>query len=536
MGNIRIKTLLLSMVIAMIMGVAVLLIFMAQNLTRIETTTKEQQRLSAAMLAAKETRFHVVQIQQFLTDVAATHDEGAVSEAKESLRAGKAALESLATSAPKKRSIADSLSPQIKELFNVGLTMAKRYISEGVDAGNALMKGPGGFDEASLRLAEKLEELVNELGREVGSANDAMLGAQKKTFTLLISFSVGGLLLLMISMAVLYNNVIPPLNNVQRALRDINRGHGDLTKHVPSYGGHEIGTIVNEFNSFVSSLRSMIIELVNHSSQLSNATSHMNDLSKETTQVVDRQRKETDQVADSVNEMTATSQEVAGHAAQAASATQEVNSQALNGKHVVSQSIEAINTLAGDVDRATEVINNLEKDSESIGSVLDVIRDIADQTNLLALNAAIEAARAGEQGRGFAVVADEVRTLASRTQESTQEIQAMIERLQTGSGHAVEVMEKGRSQAEKSVEQAAKGGEALESISTAIETINNMTIQIASAAEEQTAVTEEINRSVNSIREATEATADGANKTASSGESLAHMAGKLQSIVNRFTV
>ncbi len=229
-------------------------------------------------------------------------------------------------------------------------------------------------------------------------------------------------------------------------------------------------------------------------------------------------------------------QEVARNASSASQAAQEADGEAGNGKQVVSASIDAINALAGEVEKAAEVIDKLETDSENISKVLDVIKGIAEQTNLLALNAAIEAARAGEQGRGFAVVADEVRTLASRTQQSTEEIHEIIERLQADAESAVQVMNTGRGQAQSSVEQAAHAGESLERIAKAVTTISDMNAQIASAAEEQTAVAEEINRNIVGITQAGQESAQGAQQTATSSEELAKLAARLQGLVSQFRV
>jgi methyl-accepting chemotaxis protein len=237
-----------------------------------------------------------------------------------------------------------------------------------------------------------------------------------------------------------------------------------------------------------------------------------------------------------MNEMAATVQEVSRNAQYAADGALKADEEARNGAAVVTETIAAINSLSGNVENASEVIQRLEAESENIGSVLDVIRGIAEQTNLLALNAAIEAARAGEQGRGFAVVADEVRTLASRTQQSTSEIQEMIERLQQGSKNAVAVMEEGRRQTQAGVEQAARAGQTLQDITAAITSIRDLNTQIASAAEQQASVAEEINRSIVSINEVADETSLGMREAAMSSNQLTQYASQLQSLVERFEV
>ena len=203
---------------------------------------------------------------------------------------------------------------------------------------------------------------------------------------------------------------------------------------------------------------------------------------------------------------------------------------------MVERTINAIDALANEVDRAANVIHRLEQDSDQIGTVLDVIKGIAEQTNLLALNAAIEAARAGEQGRGFAVVADEVRTLASRTQHSTSEIQQMIERLQAGAQEAVSVMEDSRSRASDSVSSAQSAGQSLGSITQSVASITDMNTQIAAAADEQSAVAEEINKNIVNINHAAELAANGAQQTSAASTALAELAQDLQEMVGQFKV
>lgn len=310
----------------------------------------------------------------------------------------------------------------------------------------------------------------------------------------------------------------------------------DLTFSCALQSEDVIGEIVNSFNSMSVTLREMIGELLSSSQRMTTSVDNMTDVAKETERGVQRQMEETEQVATAMNEMTATVQEVAKNASHAAKSAIEATKEADNGKMVVSNTIDAINLLADEVEQAAQVIKKLEMETDSIGTVLDVIRGIAEQTNLLALNAAIEAARAGEQGRGFAVVAEEVRTLAQRTQQSTQEIQDMIEKLQAGSREAVQVMERGRTQASASVDQAANAGHSLTRINNDISTISTMNTQIATAAEEQKRVAEEINRNIVSISAIADSSTQASQKTANSSQEMLQLAEQLQSLVMPFKV
>lgn len=291
-----------------------------------------------------------------------------------------------------------------------------------------------------------------------------------------------------------------------------------------------------DFNTFMEQTHSVVSGLSGASAHIGASAELMSTITNDSDSAISQQRTEIDQVATAVNEMTATIQEVARTTHSAASAAREANDEVRSGGQVVEQNIAAINSLADKVAQAADVIHGVEEDSNNIGTVLDVIKGIAEQTNLLALNAAIEAARAGEQGRGFAVVADEVRTLASRTQESTQEIETMIERLQAGSRNAVQVMDEGREQTQRSVEQVTQAGASFSTIADSVNAITDMNTQIASAAEEQSAVSEELNRSITMISEVATQTASAASQTASAGTELASLSQQLQADVSRFQV
>jgi len=280
----------------------------------------------------------------------------------------------------------------------------------------------------------------------------------------------------------------------------------------------------------------VLIAYFTASSMAETLVQQMSLTSGETSEHVRTQLSETDQVATAIHEMTATVEEVARHAADAARAAQETDREAEAGSQVVEQAIVAIEALAGVVESAGQVIGRLSDDSREIGAVLDVIRGVAAQTNLLALNAAIEAPRAGEQGRGFAVVAAEVRTLASRTQDSIQDIQGKIERVQSGSAGAVAVMDQGRVRAGEGVAQARQAGASLRAIAAAIARINDMNTQIASAAEEQSAVAEEINRNIQSLSQSVGQIADGSTQAAAASGELARLAASLQDSSGRFKI
>lgn len=311
---------------------------------------------------------------------------------------------------------------------------------------------------------------------------------------------------------------------------------GDFTRNISLDGKDEFAWMAWKCNTVVKNLTSMVRDIVKDAEQVAAAAEELSTITEQSRQRVFNQNQQTEQVASAMTEMSATVHEVARNASRAAEAAQDADEQAKNGTAVVRQTIQSINGLAAEVERTSEAINKLKEDSVAIGAVLDVIRGIAEQTNLLALNAAIEAARAGEQGRGFAVVADEVRTLASRTQQSTQEIQGMIERLQTGANQAVSAMLQGKGAAKTSVDQAINAGESLEIINRFIDTIKDMNTQIAAAAEEQSVTAEEINRNVVNISGISHETAEGSEQTAAASEELARLASHLQEQVGCFKI
>ena len=327
-----------------------------------------------------------------------------------------------------------------------------------------------------------------------------------------------------------------PARELVAMLDDIAKGDGDLTKRLNVDRADELGDIARGFNAFLDKLQGMIREVVGSVQQVTDASEHTADIALRTNDGVQRQLSEIDLVATAVTEMTATAQDVARNASQAANAAQNADGSALHGREVVRATSETIQNLSQDIQRAVDSVQALARDSENITGILDTIRGIAEQTNLLALNAAIEAARAGEQGRGFAVVADEVRNLAQKTQSSTEEIQQMIEQLQNGTRETVKVMEQSRARTDQSVLQAEEADAALTSITQAVSVINDMNNQIASAAEEQSAVAEDINRNVTTIDTVAKDVAKGAGEASQASASLTKLAEHQRRLINQFKV
>lgn len=332
------------------------------------------------------------------------------------------------------------------------------------------------------------------------------------------------------------NSITSNISNVTQSLRELSAGEADLTRMLSSRSNDEVGGLVREFNNFLGRLRNMLGQIVETSDSLFAASGQLTDVTNKTYEGSRRQQREAEAVMVSVDEMVAAVQEVARNAEVTSTATRDTASQAGEGRQVVSKTIDVIEGLAKEVIDTSETIRTLYTRSQEVSRVLDVIRSIADQTNLLALNAAIEAARAGDQGRGFSIVADEVRTLSRRTQEATHEIEGIIELLQTGATCAVTAMEAGKQKAQNSVSQAVVTGQTLESITKAIGVIADMSIQIASATDEQTKVAAHINENVSGIRSAVQDATKGAEQLSENSESLAQLATKLRSLVGQFRI
>jgi len=370
--------------------------------------------------------------------------------------------------------------------------------------------------------------------------DDYMQSAHKSTedsisflFTFLISVTAAILLFSASLTLLISRSIVKPVNLLRTTIEKI-VSNSDLKERIDLKSKDEIGKTASAFNDMLNKFQGIVTEIRGSTNQLIGAADSMDNITNETSSGVNNQNLQVEQVATAMNQMAATVLEVSNHANDAASAAQSADNDASEGSQVLQTTIGSIHTLVNELKNNGEVMSQLEQESVNIGSVLDVIKNIAEQTNLLALNAAIEAARAGEQGRGFAVVADEVRTLASRTQESTLEIENMIDKLQNKSQMAVETINKSQASAEKTAEDASKTEHSLEAIAKAVTTINQMNTQIANAAREQNAVAEEINSNIVAISGISQNTMEGAKQTLNASAEVSTLAAGLSKLVSQF--
>jgi methyl-accepting chemotaxis protein len=382
-------------------------------------------------------------------------------------------------------------------------------------------------------ITSRLQQLID---IQLDTAKQERVAAQSiydNAFKIFIGVTVLAAAIMVLFGSWVGRSISAPLNELRNAIETTERSR-DLTVQISIDQNDEIGRVASAYQAMMTRFREILRDVRDTSSDLQHNATQLANTTELTREGVTVQMRETDQVATASTEMTHAIEEVSRNAHQAADAANNANYETEKGNKVLEDAIKSIHSLAARIDAAGQVIKRVETDSASIGSVLDVIRGIAEQTNLLALNAAIEAARAGEQGRGFAVVADEVRSLAQRTQESTQEIQGMIERLQGGAREAVRSMADGSEEMERTMAQAALAGESLSAIKQAVSLINDMNTQIASATEEQMAVSQEISRNVVNISDVAKSSSHSVQEVERASRELTAAASKLAGLVNEF--
>ncbi|MDT0627842.1 methyl-accepting chemotaxis protein [Alteromonas sp. W364] len=411
------------------------------------------------------------------------------------------------------------------------------YFAMAYDVSKSMIDGTADYSKLQA-ISQEMNNLfgsavskLNEFSKQrEDSFNAAIIGANESAqFMIYLGIGMG-----LVTMVLLFATALPIVNNLRKSivdvvnsLKDIAQEDGDLTIRIKTKNTDEIGDLVYWFNQFIEKLQGVVKDIGNSSKPLSNLASDLNQVSNQARQTISSQQLAAADAKAAVDEMTTSVGAVASSANEAALAAGEASTAADDGQRVVNQTVMSIQSLASRVEETAVVIKKLEQDSNQVGVVLDVIKGIAEQTNLLALNAAIEAARAGEQGRGFAVVADEVRTLASRTQQSTEEIQATIEQLQDAARSAVSVMAKGTEQATISVDEANKAGSSLNAITETISRITRMNDQIANSTGEQQKVADMISSNVDEINNRTE-------DTTTSSEQLTVVSGELEQLSKDF--
>lgn len=412
------------------------------------------------------------------------------------------------------------------------------YVSQGMVEGKIEMANIASEVKGMQDLLKVTQEEFSLIGAAALKAFEETIAesntASQEVFTVtLITAGISIFLIILISGSVIML-VTRNISLVRDSLKDIAEGEGDLTKRIEQKTKDEIGELIYWFNVFMNKLHKTISEIVKSFEPLASLSGDLSEMTSKTSEIAFEQKAATDKISNDIDHMLSNVKSIAENALSAAEETNSANEESKSGSEIVNSTVHTINSLANDVEQASEVITKLENYTVNVGSILDVIKGIAEQTNLLALNAAIEAARAGEQGRGFAVVADEVRTLASKTQESTKEIQSVIEELQGASKRAVNAMVDSQGQASESVQMAAKTGASLNTIAEKVEMIAEMNAAIASATEAQQQVSSSIKENIVGIKNNAESASETVNMVDETAHSLQEISRKLKEVTDQF--
>lgn len=431
----------------------------------------------------------------------------------------------------------DNLSYQSQVKQAVGLLSEYEQAANGVfEAINNRNQAIVQLDNIGIEMAQITSDLQDNTMKSLSEAGDI---AAKEVSQKIIFINIILLIAILLSAfitVIVTQSLLRTIREVVALLNEIADGEADLTQRLPVNGHDELTQLAKNFNRFVLRIQQLVAEVKDTTVQMVSASTQLNSVTHSATQDMSSQQNETQLVASAITEMAASAVEVAASADTANKLSEDAKAQALLGRETVTRATHSMRELASKVEASATTIEQLRNDSDKIGAVLDVIRAIAEQTNLLALNAAIEAARAGEQGRGFAVVADEVRSLASRTQESTKQIQQIIQTLQDRSGSAATMMGQSREATNSTVEQVTQVESALSTITEMVMSITHSVSQMAHAAEQQSTVVEEINMSINSVNDSANRTLTGVKQAASSANGLLGIGQQLDGLVSEFKV
>ncbi|HEA25763.1 MAG TPA: HAMP domain-containing protein [Ectothiorhodospiraceae bacterium] len=485
---------------------------------------------------AHELKLSVVQVQQWLTDISATRAQDGLNDGFDEAQASAdefyRLINELKTLDPEQRSTYEEMVPLFRKYHQAGRQMAQAYIDQGPAGGNGQMSQ---FDQTAAELGDKIDNYVAIIKQRSADSLEGHANGMAMQKQVLLGGFIFLLVAFLVGYFVLVRKLLSRIDQLRHTVTSIEQT-SCLDDRIPVTGSDELDELGVSFNALMDRIQHVLATLITATAQVGVDSARQSSLIESTVTGVQQQNVEIDMVATAVTEMSASIQEVTQNTNSAAEAADKSSQEALEGSRIVEEVISSIGNLGIKMDAMVKTIRELEQDSQNIGSVLEVINGIAEQTNLLALNAAIEAARAGEQGRGFAVVADEVRGLASRTQESTNEIRSMIERLNNQVNEVVTTTEAGQVEVENTTSKVAESGTALKHIVDSVTTINDMMTQIAAATLEQSQVAEEINLSIVNVSKVANHTAGVADKTLLASNSISNKVEELRGAVTTFKI
>ncbi|WP_394389712.1 methyl-accepting chemotaxis protein [Shewanella woodyi] len=500
-----------------------------RGLTKIMQSANEDGDIQAAFLAGTAIRSLLLgrlYVSKFLVENQPSQVERFNQELTDTTKQIDTLLESLQN--PTRRTYATEAKADIISYTNVA-----NNVSNFISTRNAGIKT---LDTIGPQVANQLDELRASIAESMSAASASADESQQASTTLLLTVALIAIIFGLVIAYIISKAIISSLDSMNKVFADIAQGEGDLTKRIPVSGQDELSLLASSFNLFAEKIQKTVIEVSNSTGQLQSASDALTTKAKETQNEVSQQQSQAQLAAAAMTEMSASASEVSSSANQANDLSSSALSTASTGREVVINAVSSMSALSTQLTDSSGIIENLRKDSEQIGTVLDVIRSIAEQTNLLALNAAIEAARAGEQGRGFAVVADEVRSLASRTQESTEEIQTIIQTLQQRSESAFKAMTESCASAESTAELVQSAEQSLGQIAEFMDEINNSIAHISDAAGQQAIVSDEVSQNVNAVSDISAATYGQTEDTCLSAEELSMLGDDLAKSVSQFKI
>jgi len=486
-------------------------------------------------MTMKDARYYIVQIQQFLTDASLTGKVDSIDEALENKQTVLKISREFIQTNPHLTTDLNEIIELINKLYATGEEMVATYKKSGQAAGNIIMAQPDtGFDARSKKLSDKFEVLATHVNQKEHRLQKDLDIAKQYLSTVNFFGSIVQIILLLGICALIFIRILPAIKRLNANIVGLASGDKDLSKRINVRKEDELGEIAHSVNHFTTELDAMTAAIGHASTRLQKTTSSFQENASSATAGMKEVHNHTDLLATAINEMASTVVEVARNTENAAQIANTTRETTLSGELIVSESVDIINTLATDIDESATQIQSLVNHSEKIGSIINVIKSISDQTNLLALNAAIEAARAGDAGRGFAVVADEVRSLAKNTQDSAAEIETMIDQIQQESQRVSVSMKNNIEKASTTVDKAQQAGESLKEIAESVSQLAEVNMQIAASSDEQTTVSEEINKSILQVANIASDTLAITNKVGLASIECSFASSEVSDLINQF--